>query len=128
MQYPQGPMQYPQDPKTLKTANAYDDIENTIENSDFIICNNIKYYNFYNKLKDDTMFLYNMQSFAPPEKNMHTENHLRTTNENSVCHHYRAHNMPPCNYASISCDKTQICTSPQLFMNLTKQICLSRVP
>jgi hypothetical protein len=70
-------MEYPVDTSCLKTQNAYDEIEDTLGKSDDILCNNMRYYNFYAKLKDDRAFCHQMQNcYLPSQKEIDAETKL----------------------------------------------------
>lgn len=79
-------MEYPIDPVCVEQRSAYDPIEDTLGKSDDIHCNNMRYYNFYSKLKDDRAFCHQMQNcYLPQEKVIDDETKLWRKQKGQDC-------------------------------------------
>jgi hypothetical protein len=69
--------QYPLDPSCLPKVKAYDAHENNIEKSDNILCNNTRYYDFYNKKQNDLALCWQLNGCSlPADKNIDFETRL----------------------------------------------------
>lgn len=60
--------QYPLDPSCLQERSAYDPIDDSLSKSDDILCNNLKYYDFYQRQRDDRAFCHQVQNCQLPNE------------------------------------------------------------